>query len=123
MTDAMLNEFVDKIVVHATTGGRTAYRQQTIDIYFNFIGCYRPPAPVISEEERIAAIDEHCRAQTRENQRGRAARYAEKMAALREAAKDDPEAAAQYERFRAGQREAGRRYRQRQKEAKLVSGT
>ena len=78
---------------------------------------------MISEADRIAAIDERRRIQTRENQRGRAARYAEKMAALREAAKDDPEAAAQYERFRAGQREAGRRYRQRQKEAKLVSGT
>ena len=123
LTDAMLNEFVDKIVVHAATGGRTAYRQQTIDIYFNFIGCYRPPAPVISEEERIAAIDERRRIQTRENQRGRAARYAEKIAALRETAKTDPEAAAQYERFRAGQREAGRRYRQRKKEAELVSGT
>lgn len=123
LTDAMLNEFVDKIIVHAATGGRTAYRQQTIDIYFNFIGCYRPPAPVISEEERIAAIDEHRRAQTRENQRGRAARYAEKIAALREAAKTDPEAAAQYERIREGRREAGRRYRQRKKEAKLVSET
>ena len=68
-------------------------------------------------------IDEHRRAQTRENQRGRAARYAEKIAALREAAKTDPEAAAQYERIREGRREAGRRYRQRKKEAKLVSET
>ena len=33
-----LNEFIDKVVVHEETGGRTADRSQQIDIYFNFIG-------------------------------------------------------------------------------------
>ena len=33
-----LNEFIDKLVVHEATGGRTADRSQQIDIYFNFIG-------------------------------------------------------------------------------------
>lgn len=33
-----LNEFIDKVVVHEATGGRTADRSQQIDIYFNFIG-------------------------------------------------------------------------------------
>lgn len=33
-----LNEFIDKVVVHEATGGRTANRSQQIDIYFNFIG-------------------------------------------------------------------------------------
>lgn len=33
-----LNEFIDKVVVHEVTGGRTADRSQQIDIYFNFIG-------------------------------------------------------------------------------------
>ena len=32
-----LNEFIDKVVVHEATGGRTADRSQQIDIYFNFI--------------------------------------------------------------------------------------
>ena len=32
-----LNEFIDKVVVHEATGGRTADRSQKIDIYFNFI--------------------------------------------------------------------------------------
>lgn len=35
LTDAMLYAFVEKIVVHAPTGGRTAYRQHKIDIHFN----------------------------------------------------------------------------------------
>lgn len=30
-----LNEFIDKVVVHEATGGRTADRSQQIDIYFN----------------------------------------------------------------------------------------
>lgn len=33
-----LNEFIDKVVVHEATDGRTADRSQQIDIYFNFIG-------------------------------------------------------------------------------------
>ena len=33
-----LNEFIDKVVVHEATGGRTADRSQQIDIYFYFIG-------------------------------------------------------------------------------------
>lgn len=57
LTDAMFYAFVEKVEVHEPTGGRTVYRQQRIDIYFNFIGNYVPPMLEISEEERIAAID------------------------------------------------------------------
>ena len=46
-----------RIEVHEATGGRTIYRQQVIDIHFNFIGHFYPPAETITEEERIAAID------------------------------------------------------------------
>ena len=45
----MLYAFIEKVEVHAPTGGRTRYRQQRIDIYFNFIGEYHPPAEEISE--------------------------------------------------------------------------
>ena len=38
LTDAMLYAFIDRIEVHEATGGRTIYRQQNIDIHFNFIG-------------------------------------------------------------------------------------
>lgn len=53
----MLYSFIDRVEVHAATGGRTIYRQQHIDIHFNFIGSYYPPVETVSEEERIAAID------------------------------------------------------------------
>ena len=36
--DEMLYELVEKVVIHSASGGRTIYRQQQIDIYFNFIG-------------------------------------------------------------------------------------
>lgn len=38
INQTVLNEFIDKVVVHEATGGRTADRSQQIDIYFNFIG-------------------------------------------------------------------------------------
>ena len=40
LTDTMLYAFIDRVEVHEATGGRTVYRQQNIDIYFNFIGNY-----------------------------------------------------------------------------------
>lgn len=57
LTDTMLYAFIDRIEVHEATGGRTIYRQQLLDIHFNFIGNYYPPCETVSEEERIAAID------------------------------------------------------------------
>ena len=36
LTDAMLYSFIDRVEVHEATGGRTIYRKQNIDIYFNF---------------------------------------------------------------------------------------
>ena len=57
LTDTMLYAFIDRIEVHEATCGRTIYRQQNIDIHFNFIGNYYPPVETVSEEERIAAIE------------------------------------------------------------------
>lgn len=36
LTDEMLYELVEKVVIHSASGGRTIYRQQQIDIYFNY---------------------------------------------------------------------------------------
>ena len=120
VTDAMLNEFIDKIVVHAATGGRTAYRQQKIDIHFNFIGCYQPPTPEVSEEQRIAEIEARLLEKKAAKQRRAVVRANEKRARLREAAKTDPQAAAEYEHLLQVQRDAGKRYRQRIKEGKMA---
>ena len=120
VSDAMLNELIDKIVVHQATGGRTAYRQQKIEIHFNFIGCYQPPAPVVSEEQRIADIEACQREKKAAKQRRAVDRANKKRARLREAAKYDPQAAAEYEHLLQVQREAGRRY-QKKKAKKQAS--
>ena len=52
LTTLMLNEFIEKIVVHEATGGR-GKRIQRIDIYFNFIGQFVAPV----KEEEIKQIE------------------------------------------------------------------
>ena len=111
LTDAMLYAFIEKIEVHAPTGGRTVYRQQRIDIYFNFIGNYVPPVAEVSEEERIAAIEARQKEKAEAKKRRYEQRRRERLEALREAAQTDPEAAAQYEEHLRKKREAGQRQR------------
>jgi hypothetical protein len=115
LTDTMLYEFIDRVEVHAATGGRTVYRQQKIDIYFNFIGNYIPPNAVITEEERIAKIEEKLeqkKAAKREraNQRAR-----ERLQELKDAAKTDPEAEQKYEKLLEQGRESNRRVYEKKK--------
>ena len=43
MTTLMLNEFVEKIIVHERDRKGSADTTQKIEIYFNFIGEYIPP--------------------------------------------------------------------------------
>ena len=93
LTDDMLYAFIEKVEVHAPTGGRTRYRQQRIDIYFNFIGEYHPPAEEISEEERIRKIDEQAEAKKNEKRQKSVQRYRERQNELKAAAQaGDPEA-------------------------------
>ena len=49
MTTVMLNEFVEKIVVHERDRKGSADTTQKIEIYFNFIGEYIPPT--LAEKE------------------------------------------------------------------------
>lgn len=61
LTPFMVNEFIDKIVVHERDRKGSAQTTQQIDIYFNFIGNYRMPEAEMTEEEiaeqaRINAI-------------------------------------------------------------------
>lgn len=56
LTAPMLNEFIEKVVVHEATGDR-AHRKQKVDIYFNFIGNFvlpKPEAPVLTAEQQEA---------------------------------------------------------------------
>ena len=119
LTDTMLYAFIDRIEVHEATGGRTIYRQQNIDIHFNFIGNYYPPVETVSEEERIAAIEAE---QQRKKGKRSEERRKQKLYALREAAEaGDPVAIAQYEEHLAYQRERNQKHRQKLKEAREAS--
>ena len=119
LTDTMLYAFIDRIEVHEATGGRTVYRQQKIDIHFNFIGNYYPPEETISEEERIAAIEADQLRKKQEKGKRAAERKKQKLEALRMAAEaGDPEDISKYEEHLANQRERNQKRRQKLKEAR-----
>jgi len=56
LTTPMLNEFIEKVVVHEADKS-TGDRRQKVDIYFNFIGCFVPPKPevILTAEEEAKA--------------------------------------------------------------------
>ena len=119
LTDTMLYAFIDRIEVHEATGGRTIYRQQNIDIHFNFIGNYYPPVEAVSEEERIAAIEAEQLRKKQEKGKRSTERRKQKLDALRAAAEaGDPEAVAKYEEHLAIQRERNQKHRQKLQEAR-----
>ena len=119
LTDTMLYAFIDRIEVHEATGGRTVYRQQKIDIHFNFIGNYYPLEETISEEERIAVIEADQLRKKQEKGKRAAERKKQKLEALRMAAEaGDPEAISKYEEHLANQRERNQKRRQKLKEAR-----
>ncbi|MCD8337401.1 MAG: recombinase family protein [Lachnospiraceae bacterium] len=121
VTDQMLYAFIEKIVVHAATGGRSIYRQQKIDIYFNFIGNFQPPdAAEQTEEEFIAEVESR---QAEKRKRYVANRRA-KVEAMRTAAETDPEAAARYEEYLQRRRESERENsKRRRREAGIMPRT
>ena len=57
LTAPMLNEFIEKVIVHEADKS-TGDRRQKVDIYFNFIGCFVPPKP-----EAILTAEEEAKAQ------------------------------------------------------------
>lgn len=119
LTDTMLYAFIDRIEVHEATGGRTIYRQQKIDIYFNFIGNYYPPVETISQEERIAAIEaEQLRKKQEKNRRAAEVQKQKKAELMKAVEAGDPDAIAERERKLAMQRERNRRRQQRIREAR-----
>ena len=82
ITELMLNDFIEKVVIHEAEGGRTKDRTQQVDIYFNFIGNFVLP---LSEDEYKAILEKG-----RQNNRKRS----EKMRELR---MSDPEYRAKME--------------------------
>jgi DNA invertase Pin-like site-specific DNA recombinase len=66
LTPYMLNEFVEKIVVHERARKGSCDTTQQVDIYFNFIGQIELPAEEIDPEEQ-ARLDEERRKKNRQS--------------------------------------------------------
>lgn len=115
LTDTMLYEFIEKVEVHEPTGGRTKYRRQQVDVYFNFIGHYLPEGTVQTEEEFRAGVDARERERKRRTARRSDEKRKQRYADLKERAKTDPEAAAEYEAILEKQRERNRKEQARKK--------
>ena len=117
LTDSMLYEFIDRVEVHKAKGGRTAYRQQKIDVHFNFIGNYFPPCETISVEKRIAAIDAEREYRQKEKNMRATEKRKERLAALRAAAETgDTQAIAELEKIKEQHTNASRKRRKKLKE-------
>ncbi|PLA03179.1 recombinase TnpX [Streptococcus anginosus] len=58
LTNAMINEFVEKIIIHERDRKGSQTSKQKIEIYFNFIGNYEVPKEELSEEERSKLEEE-----------------------------------------------------------------
>lgn len=114
LTDEMLYELVEKVVIHSASGGRTIYRQQQIDIYFNFIGDTFPSQIEISRGDKKNLTEQQL-AKRKKYQKTAGENRKKKRAALREAAKTDSQAAAEYEALLQKGRERCRKYAQNKK--------
>ena len=87
LTAPMLNEFIEKVVVHEADKS-TGDRRQKVDIYFNFIGCFVPPKPEViltAEEEAKAQKALAARNREREQNKLRMRRVRAAQRAAREA--------------------------------------
>ena len=115
LTDTMLYEFIEKVEVHEPTGGRTKYCRQQVDVYFNFIGHYLPEGTVQTEEEFRAEVDAKERERKKREARRSDQRRKQRYADLKERAKTDPEAAAEYEAILEKQRARNRKNQARKK--------
>ena len=58
LTNTMINEFVEKIIIHERDRKGSQTSKQKIEIYFNFIGNYEVPKEELREEERSKLEEE-----------------------------------------------------------------
>ena len=94
LTAPMLNEFIEKVVVHEADKS-TGDRRQKVDIYFNFIGCFVPPKPeviltAVEEAKAQKALAARNREREQNKLRMRRVREAQRAAKLAEKAPLSP---------------------------------
>ena len=85
LTTPMLNEFIEKIIVHEGEG-RGNSRRQRIDIYLNFIGAFEVPAHIVTptEEAELRRQQEEQAAKEARSQELAKERYEKRKAERRE---------------------------------------
>lgn len=99
LTTVMINEFVEKIIIHERDRKHSQTANQKIEIYFNFIGNYEPPKEELSEEEKLKLEEEERKIQERKDKlhqaylkrkaNGKQKEYDEKYKARREQKKHE----------------------------------
>lgn len=67
LTTTMINEFVEKIIVHERDRKGSQTSKQKIAIYFNFIGNYELPQAELSEEEKQKLEEEERKIEERKD--------------------------------------------------------
>ena len=95
LTTTMINEFVEKIVVHERDRKGCVMTTQKVDIYFNFIGNFVPPDFAVQTPEEIKAMEEmealrqkRHEAYLKAKANGTYKRYADKVKAQKKAEMD-----------------------------------
>lgn len=123
LTTPMLNEFIEKVVVHEATGGRGNGRRQRLDIYLNFIGAFEVPAHIVTpmEEEAERRRQEEQAAKEARSRELKKARYEKRkqekrdFTARKKAGLLTPEEQAEEEKRLAKKREQNQAWREKQK--------
>ena len=67
LTPAMINELIDKIVVYERDRKGSIQTTQRVDIYFSFIGVYKPPEEPIDPEVAAALEEEQRKIEARKD--------------------------------------------------------
>ena len=120
LTDEMVNALIDRVEVYAATGGHSLSRQQKIVVYFSFIGNFS--VPLTNEQQKALEMEQERIQREREERKREYARHSsenrkKRYFDLKERAKTDPEAAAEFELLRQKKSEinkqAGHRRRER----------
>ena len=120
LTTPMLNEFIEKVVVHEATGGRGNSRRQRLDIYLNFIGAFEVPAHIVTpmEEEAERRRQEEQAAKEAQSRELEKARYEKRkqekrdFTARKKAGLLTPEEQAEEEKRSAKKREQNQAWRE-----------
>ena len=123
LTTPMLNEFIEKVVVHEATGGRGNSRRQRLDIYLNFIGAFEVPAHIVTpmEEEAERRRQEEQAAKEARSRELKKARYEKRkqekrdFTARKKAGLLTPEEQAEEEKRLAKKREQNQAWREKQR--------